>query len=124
MLIEVALLQRLTIFLGHPTYSLTTILFALLLAGGFGSFVSGRHQWSRTRDALLPLLGLLAAVAVLGLATGPALRLFEGSGTPVRLAVAAGLVAAVGFFMGMALPTGMRVAADSAPDVIPWRIIE
>jgi hypothetical protein len=118
MMVEVALLQRLTVFLGHPTFALTTILFALLVAGGAGSFLSGRlsSSWSR----FVPLAGLLAAVTLVGLVTGPALRLFEASGTAVRVAVAAGLVGTAGLFMGMALPTGLRAATGAAPRLIPW----
>jgi hypothetical protein len=119
MLVEVALLQRLTVFLGHPTYSLTTILFALLIAGGLGSFLSGRLG-NTCASRFVPLAALLAAVTIVGLATRPALQVFESSPTAVRVAVAAGLVAAAGFFMGIALPTGMRVATDSAPGLIPW----
>jgi hypothetical protein len=119
MLVEVALLQRLTVFLGHPTYSLTTILFSLLIAGGIGSFLSGRLPtggWG----FLVPMIGLLAAVILVGTATVPILRMFESSGTWQRLLVAAGLVGSVGVFMGTALPTGMRVASSSAADLIPW----
>src|SRR5262249_40288767 len=86
MFVEVSLLQRLTIFLGHPTYSLTTILFALLTAGGLGSFLSSRLE-SVYGSRLMLLLGLLAAVTVVGLASGPAMRMFEASGTLVRVAV-------------------------------------
>jgi hypothetical protein len=117
MLVEVALLQRLTVFLGHPTYALTTILFALLIAGGAGSYLSGKLS---SGSGLLPLAGLLAAVTVVGLGSGPALQLFEASGAAVRVAVAAGLVGVVGLFMGMALPTGMRAATGAAPGLIPW----
>jgi hypothetical protein len=119
MMVEVALLQRLTVFLGHPTFALTTILFVLLIAGGAGSFLSGRLG-SKTWSRFVPLAGLLAAVTLVGFVTGPALRLFEASGTAVRVAVAAGLVGTAGFFMGMALPTGLRVATGAAPSLIPW----
>ncbi len=40
MLVEIAQLQRLTILLGNPTYSLSTVMFSLLLASGLGSFVA------------------------------------------------------------------------------------
>ncbi len=119
MFVEVALLQRLTIFLGHPTYSLTTILFSLLVAGGVGSFVSGRigsGRWNR----LVALLGLVSAAIVVGIATGPVLKNFEASGATVRVVVAAALVASVGLFMGIALPLGIRVASESAPQLVPW----
>jgi hypothetical protein len=119
MLVEVALLQRLTVFLGHPTYSLTTILFSLLIAGGMGSFLSGRLPKAGCAP-ILPLLGLLAATILVGLATAPTLRMFEAAGTWQRIVVAASLVGSVGIFMGVALPTGMRVATASASELIPW----
>ncbi len=40
MLLEVALLQRFVLLLGHPVYSLTVTLFSLLLGTGLGSFLS------------------------------------------------------------------------------------
>ena len=42
MLLEVALLQRFVLLLGHPVYSLTVTLFSLLLGTGLGSFLSRR----------------------------------------------------------------------------------
>jgi hypothetical protein len=39
MLIEISQMQRLTIFLGHPTYSLSVVLFTLLLSTGVGSYL-------------------------------------------------------------------------------------
>ena len=40
MLIEIGLLQRLSIFLGHPVYSLSVLLSTLILSTGIGSFMS------------------------------------------------------------------------------------
>jgi hypothetical protein len=65
-------------------------------------------------------MGLLAAIVLVGTVTVPILRMFEASGTWQRIVVAAGLVGSVGVFMGVALPTGMRVATSSASDLIPW----
>ena len=42
MLVEVALLQRFVLLLGHPVYSLTVTLFSLLLGTGLGSYLSRR----------------------------------------------------------------------------------
>jgi hypothetical protein len=66
------------------------------------------------------MAALLAVVFVVGLATAPALRAFEASGAPVRVAVAAALVSAAGLFMGAALPLGLRTATTSAPGLVPW----
>jgi hypothetical protein len=119
MFVEVALLQRLTVFLGHPTHALTTILFSLLIAGGLGSFVSGRFGSGRWAF-YLPLAALIAAVIVVGAAIRPALAMFEGSSSAVRVGIATALVGGVGLFMGIALPLGMRAAAGTAPRLIPW----
>ncbi len=51
MLVEVALLQRFVLLLGHPVYSLTVTLFSLLLGTGTGSFLSRRIDESRVRSA-------------------------------------------------------------------------
>ncbi len=48
MLIEVSVLQRFVLLLGHPVYSLTVTLFSLLLGTGLGA------AWSRRFDARVP----------------------------------------------------------------------
>jgi hypothetical protein len=42
MLVEIALLQRFSVFLGHPTYSLSIVLFTIILSTGLGSLISDR----------------------------------------------------------------------------------
>ena len=39
-LIEVALIQKFVLFLGHPTYALTVVIFSLLVSSGMGSYCS------------------------------------------------------------------------------------
>jgi len=54
-LIQVALIQKFVLFLGHPTYALTVIIFSMLLSSGLGSFWSRRvirGEPSRLRAAL------------------------------------------------------------------------
>jgi hypothetical protein len=121
MLIEIAMLQRLIVFLGHPAYSLSVVLFVLLLAGGAGSWISTRvpdeRLPARGKAALLLLVAILASA---GAATGPLIAAFEASETPLRIAVAAALLAAMGGVMGMAFPLGMRLAMASRPALGPW----
>jgi hypothetical protein len=42
MFVEVSQMQRLVVFLGHPTYGLSVVLFSLLLSGGLGSLTTHR----------------------------------------------------------------------------------
>ena len=55
-LVEIAFIQRFVLFLGHPTYALTVVIFLLMLSSGAGSLFS-RLWLPRTR------LGLGAAGA-------------------------------------------------------------
>ena len=41
-LIEVALIQKFVLFLGHPTYALTVVIFSMLVSSGLGSYFSRR----------------------------------------------------------------------------------
>ena len=41
-LIQVALIQKFVLFLGHPTYALTVIIFSMLISSGLGSYCSRR----------------------------------------------------------------------------------
>ncbi|MDZ7704447.1 MAG: hypothetical protein U5L04_08210 [Trueperaceae bacterium] len=63
MTLEVALLQQLKLFLGHPTLTLSVGLGALLVAGGLGSALAGRFRDPRRGVAVAALLVLLATAA-------------------------------------------------------------
>lgn len=117
MLVEIPLLQRFILFLGHPAYALTTVLFAILLFSGIGSALSHRIS---TRLALALLVGLIGVYAV-GLP-----RLFAWTlALPLgaRMFVAALTLAPAGLLMGMPFPQGLRRLAVSAahPEMLlPW----
>ena len=121
MLIEVSMLQRLIVFLGHPVYSLSVILFVLLISGGVGSYLS-----SRIPDDRLAMLGtraiavLTIVLALTGFAAQAVIPAFTAAETPTRIAVSAALLAVMGLFMGTAFPLGMRVAMKSRPALAPW----
>jgi len=119
--VEVSQLQRLMIFLGHPTYSLSTVLFTLLLSSGLGSYSTGSWSPGEGKHRLLiRLLGLLAALALFGLLTPYAFAAFTSANTPARMAIAAGFLFPLGFFMGMAFPLGMKAASAGCNELTPW----
>jgi hypothetical protein len=121
MLIEVALLQRFVLLLGHPVYSLTVTLLSLLLGTGLGSFLSRRVLERRARRAAT--LASIAA-AIVGVAWGMALpsiiHVAIGWPLPVRLLTAVALMLPAGMLMGVPLPAGVRLLSDTHPELIPW----
>jgi hypothetical protein len=125
LLIEVAQLQRLSIFLGHPTYGLTVSLFSVLVFSGLGSMLTERIvRDDRPRSRLLPLAALVATVIVAGFATPAVLRALDGATTPVRIIAAVALLAPLALVMGMPFALGMRAAATvpAAPTAFLWGI--
>jgi len=120
-IIEISQMQRLIVFLGHPTYSLSVVLFSLLLSMGIGSYVSQDiiNTFKNTFNMLL-LLILLAVLVAFGLLTPVAINEFHTSSTIVRIGVAIGILSFLGFFMGTAFPIGMKVASNGSASLTPW----
>jgi hypothetical protein len=121
MLLEVSLLQRFVLLLGHPVYSLTVTLFSLLLGTGLGSAIGRLIPDGRVAKATV---WALAAAGAAGLVTAAALpRLIDSViawPLPARVAIAAALLLPVGIVLGLPLPGGMRLLAASRPEIIPW----
>jgi hypothetical protein len=119
MFVEIAIMQRLNIFLGHPVYGLSVTLFSLLLSCGLGSLTTGQADVAqgigRGRFA-----GLLAMLLLYGVFSEPVIRMAAGSSTPMRIAIAVAMLTPAGFFMGMALPLGMRAALAKNEGLTPW----
>jgi spermidine synthase len=121
MLVEISQLQRLTIFLGHPTYSLSVVLFSLLLSSGLGSLSTAGIQDSAPLMASLGRMAvLLLLLSIFGAATPSALHWLRGAGMPLRIAVSVLILFPMGFFMGMAFPIGMKFAARHSESLTPW----
>jgi len=113
MLVEIPLMQRFILFLGHPAYAMTTVLFAMLFFSGIGSMLAQRVP---LHVALGLLVGLIGVYAV-GLPTLFARTLALPLGG--RMAVAVLTLVPAGLLIGMPFPQGLRRLA-ATPRSIPW----
>ena len=115
--IEIAFMQRLTLFLGHPLYAIAVVLSSFLFFGGLGSGASARIDADRVR--LVPY-----AVAVIALMALVIVRVLTGFGLglpdPAKIAISVALVAPLAFVMGMPFPLGLRRLAALDEAAIPW----
>lgn len=111
MFFEITLIQRLILFLGYPTYSLTVTLASLLVFTGLGALMSGRFKGriDQATRALVP------AVVLLGLAYLFLLPMLTDAllTTPLalRVPVAFVVLAPLGMFLGMFMPLGLGAVA-------------
>jgi hypothetical protein len=120
MLVQVALLQRFAIYLGHPTHTLSITLFSMILFAGVGSYASDRFSpLSERTERALPLVagGLLLAMAI---AIPAVTTRTIGFGLPARSAIVVGLLAPVSIVLGFFFPIGMRSVAAVSPLATAW----
>ena len=123
MLIETSQMQRLIITLGHPTYGLSVVLFAMLLSSGLGSYlttgIDGRRRggdgrgcacscWSASWPSSALITPAVAHWSQPLTTAGPHRRRGGVCCSPP------------GCFMGMAFPLGMKLAAGARTQLTPW----
>ena len=118
-LVEIAFIQRFVLFLGHPTYALTVVVFLLLLSSGAGSLAARR--WLRDpRRVRWVLAAITAGLVALVLLLPRVLGAWIGLPFPAKLAATALLLVPVGFAMGMPFPTGLRQLAERGQGGVEW----
>ena len=112
--VELALLQNLTLLVGHPIYTLSVLLFTLLAFGGIGSALSPRvSMWKAC--AAVAVIGAMEALALPKLV--PTLLWLPLWG---RIAVAIALIAPLGLAMGMPFPSGLRRTGNASLPAPPF----
>jgi hypothetical protein len=119
MFIQIPFLQRFSVYLGHPTYSLAIILFTMILAAGCGSFVSDRVEADGRTARRIPLaIAFLTTAAVFLLQ--PVANATVMFGLPLRSFVVVLFVAPLAFLLGFCFPIGMRLVGRSSSQVAAW----
>jgi hypothetical protein len=119
MFLEISTAQRLVLFLGHPTYSLTVTLCSFLLFAGFGSLFSGRFE-GREGHGLRWIVGLLAIVIVLvSLAFHFVLPVALAQPLWLRIVIVMAMLAPMNFLMGMPYPLGLGRLRRLEPRLVP-----
>jgi hypothetical protein len=120
MFVEISLIQRMSIFLGHPVYGLAIVLFSVILATGIGSLLSEKGVSLSARSLLAWPLALAAYLALLPLWMGNVLDQTETGSLIERAAVCLALVVPAGIVMGFMFPTGMRLCMRIDTRTTPW----
>jgi spermidine synthase len=120
MLAEIALLQYFSVYLGHPIYSLGVCLFSLILASGLGSLTSDRLRLSNRGKLLVWGAVVVGYLVLLEQVLPLVFHATTNRERLVRIGVSLAAIMPLGFLLGFAFPTGMRLveAVDSQPT--PW----
>jgi SAM-dependent methyltransferase len=120
MLVEMGLVQRLSVFLGHPVYGLGILLFTIIASAGIGSYFSDRLPL--IRKPWIYLYPVLVALFVIGMRfLLPALGSSMASASIfLKIMVSIAVIAPLGLMMGVCFPTGMRLVKVSQGSDTPW----
>ncbi|MBD3305730.1 hypothetical protein GF339_05065 [candidate division KSB3 bacterium] len=119
-LIEIVLIQKFTLFMGNPTYSVTVVLFSILTAAGFGSFLSGKFR-NNLKGALFTVVLGIVFLSWLELTFSPIVfKAFLGYSMPVRVFISILLITPLGLLMGMPFPLGITLTNQVSNRLIPW----
>jgi hypothetical protein len=120
MFIEIGIIQRVSLFLGHPVYGLAIGLFSIILSTGIGSLISERLELDTPQKLAGWATSLCLFVVLLSFWFPALVAVFEGQGLVVRVLVALVAIVPSGLLMGFGFPSGMRLvnAIDTSPT--PW----
>ena len=120
MLIQIPFLQRFSVYLGHPTYTFSVILFLMILSAGLGSVASERIDVARSRRLGWLPLGIGAAVLLEMQLLQPAIDATVAWGLPGRTMIVAAFVAPLAFCLGYCFPVGMRALGRHSDALTAW----
>ncbi|MGQ9694649.1 MAG: hypothetical protein ACUVWV_07880 [Thermodesulfobacteriota bacterium] len=121
---EISLMQKFILFLGHPVYSVSLVLFSMLIFAGLGSRISQKINLSAPRVIFIIFAMIISFLLFYAFFLTPILALgqiFPWGGRQIFIVFLTGILA---FFMGMPFPLGIRLWAEKAPDLIPlgWSV--
>ena len=120
-LVEVVLIQRFHLYLGHPIYSLAVILFTVLASSGIGSaWTAGLNDARLVRHAILACAAALLLIILHELAWPIFLEKSLGLPRSARIALTICSLAPMGIAMGMPYPLGLRAISAAGPARVPW----
>lgn len=119
MFVEMGLMQRFVLLLGHPVYSLSVILFTLLLGGGLGSALS-RKAGAPGRALAIAIPGIVIVSLVYSWVLPSLFTSWVAWERPLRVVVSVAFLLPLGLLLGMPLPSGIRLLGEQRPGVLAW----
>jgi hypothetical protein len=124
MFFEITMIQRLVLFLGYPTYSLTVTLASILVFTGIGALLSRRLAALPTWTPLPAVLAVLAGLTLFyRFGLDPLTDALLSASLGVRVLVAVLLLAPLGVCLGMFMPFGLRLVSgltDHGEEYSAW----
>ena len=120
MFVQIALLQRFSVFLGHPAHTFSVTLFAMILFAGAGSYLSDALTPRMPRGHVILPAAACALIVAAALLVGPATQFLGGASLGVRVAVVVAFIAPIATVLGFFFPMGLRAVGTLSPAATAW----
>lgn len=124
-MLQISMIQKFTLFLGQPVYTMLTVIATMLVASGIGSKYSVLINTNTQRNRVFAVFIIIGAYAVLlGLFNPVIFSALSNSGVVIRILLSAVMIFPLGFFMGMPFPIGISLIRDTENKYIPlaWAV--
>jgi spermidine synthase len=118
--IEVALIQKFTLLLGQPLYSIVVTLFAILIFTGVGSFASRRLLQGGPRRPWLVPVGILVWLSLIAAGSSAVVDACIALPLWARAGVTVLVIAPVAFLLGVPFAHGIAIVEKVNPSFVPW----
>jgi len=124
-MLQVSMIQKFTLFLGQPVYTMMTVIASMLIASGIGSKYSGKINVKTDKNKIVFIFIAIGVYSIILGFTGPLIfSALSGSGIVIRIILSIILIFPLGFFMGMPFPIGISLIRDSEEKYVPlaWAV--
>lgn len=125
MFLEIAVIQRLMLFLAYPVYAVAVTLTGFLVFSGMGSYAADalyrRYGAPGAARTVTSVAAIILVMIVLYVAALPTLfRLGAGWSDPAKIIATLVVMAPLAFVMGAPFPTGLQLITDADKRLLPW----
>jgi len=119
-MIEIALLQRFTLFLGQPVYTFAVVLAALLIFTGIGAALSDKFGVAARKNLRVIVPLILLTLLLTAFLTPFIFNAALGWSLLARVLVSVLILCPLGILLGMPFPSGLRIIGEEAHALVPW----
>lgn len=119
MFIEISFIQRFTLFLHYPVYTVAVVITGFLVFSGLGSGFSSRFA-PRKNGLAFAIAGVVGFTLLYLIFLRNLFLFLIAFSDWIKIVISLALIAPLGFFMGMPFPLGLGKVSRRKPALVPW----
>ncbi len=124
MILEITMIQRFMLVLGNPIFSMSTIIFTILVGAGLGSLTSGRLKSDALHRYLIVSCSAIIFLTLIYIfSLSSIFNHINANSISIRMMITVFLLFPLGFALGFPLPVAIRfMKLRGLGEIIPWML--